>query len=105
MKAGLTKQKALAIALLWLGCGPPPPPPAPTSSPPVAPRPEDCSGDRAVAHLEALRKIGARPAGSEGARRAGEYLKEALGDLGLEVKEQRARVESPGAVLETVNLF
>src|SRR5262245_13457424 len=103
MKAGVTKQTAFAIALLWLGCGPPPPPPAPTAAP-VAPRPGDFSGDHAAAHLEALRKIGARPAGSEGARRAREYPTGALGGLGLEVQEQRAP-GSPGGVLETVNVF
>ncbi len=106
MRADVSSRAALSIALCWLACVPPPQPPPEPAAPPE-PRPEDFSGARAFGHLEALASIGPHPAGSDGARRARDYLAGALRELGLEVAEQRARIErgSPDAVFETVNLF
>jgi hypothetical protein len=93
---------AAGLALL-LGCGTAPPP-EPEATP--EPSPEDFSAEGAWRHVEALAGIGARPAGSEGAQRARDYLRGELGALGIEVTEQRARVEPKGAPpLGTVNLF
>jgi hypothetical protein len=79
------------------------PEPSPVGSEPV-PRP--FSSERAWQHLEALTAIGPRPAGSEGARQARAYLRDALGALDLEVHEQRLTRTPPGGGLpvEIVNL-
>src|SRR5262245_14135006 len=105
MRAGVTGF-ALWVALFALACGPPPPPPSEPASP-AEKRPEDFSGERAAAHLEALASIGPRPAASEGAQRAREYIAGSLRGLDVEVVEQRTRVEGkdPVAGVETVNLF
>jgi hypothetical protein len=94
---------AAALALLGLACGTAPPP-EPAAIPES--RPEDFSAEGAWRHVEALAAIGARPAGSAGAERARDYLRGELGALGIEVAEQRSRVEPKSAPpLETVNLF
>ncbi len=106
MNADLVNRAALAVALSWIGCAPPPQPPAEAGAPAES-RPEDFSRDRAAGHLEALAAIGPRPAGSEGSRRARDYIASALRALDLEAREQRVRVESgsPEESLETVNLL
>jgi hypothetical protein len=70
------------------------------------PLPEDFSQERAWAHLETLAGIGPRVSGTTGVARAQEYVRNELRRLGLEVGEQRTRIElrSPQAVLELVNL-
>jgi hypothetical protein len=95
---------AAASALLWLGCGSPPPPPEPAGE--IGPRPEDFSSEGAWRHVQALAAIGPREAGSEGAKRARDYLRGELAKLGVEVTEQLSRIEPRSAPpLETVNLF
>jgi hypothetical protein len=106
MRADVSRRVALCVALGGLACAPAPPPPEEPAEAP-APSPQDFNGERAAGYLDALISIGPRPPGSEGARRAHEQLVGALKELGLEVVEQRARLDrgSPGSVLETVNLF
>jgi hypothetical protein len=100
-----TRRAAAALALAWLGCGTPPAPPSEPAGQPEA-RPEDFSSERAWRHVEALAAIGAREPGSEGAKRARDYLRGELGAAGIEVVEQRSRAEPKDAPpFETVNLF
>jgi hypothetical protein len=98
----------LVLALGPTACRPAPPPLVPVAAP-VAPLPppEDFSAERAWQHLLALERLGPRVPGSEAVGRAREYLGDELRSLGLEVSEQRARIDpgSPEPVRETVNLL
>jgi len=107
MRVDVLGRVALALALGLTACAPPPPPVEPVVAPAAPPPPQDFSGERAWQHLEAVAGLGPRVAGSEGAARAREYLGDALRGLGLEVTEQRSRIErgSPERVQETVNLL
>jgi len=107
MRGDVLRRVALALALGLTACAPAPPPAEPVVAPAPPPPPQDFSGERAWQHLEALAGLGPRVAGSEGAARARGYLGDALRGLGLEVTEQRARIEpgSPERVQETVNLL
>jgi hypothetical protein len=88
--------------LLALGCGdraaaPPPAAPAPAAG---------FEGARAFADLEALVKIGPRPAGSEGARKARELIRERLRQAGWPVEEHAFSAGPPrGATVPMVNLI
>jgi glutaminyl-peptide cyclotransferase len=61
-------------------------------------------GDRAFAHLKALVAIGPRPAGSPGAAKTRDYIKQQLSSLGLTVDEQRFEARTPIGPMAMVNL-
>lgn len=82
------------------------PPPAPRTAPQASPMARSFSVERAWSHLEALAAIGPRVAGSEGNRRAREYIVDELLKLGLKLVEQRVTVElaDDAGRLELVNV-
>jgi hypothetical protein len=61
-------------------------------------------GGRAFKHLEALVAIGPRPAGSPGAQKARDYIKEQLAALSLAVEEQAFEAKTPLGPVRMVNL-
>ena len=75
---------------------------AQTPSAPAAPPAFD--GTRAFEHLKAIVAIGPRPAGSEGARKTRDYIKQQLATLGLTATEQPFDAHTPGGVLRMVNV-
>jgi hypothetical protein len=108
MRAEILWRMVLALALGPTACLPAPPPVEPVATPAAPlPPPEDFSAERAWQHLEALERLGPRVPGSEAVARAREYLGDELRGLGLEVSEQRARVDpgSPELMRETLNLI
>jgi Zn-dependent M28 family amino/carboxypeptidase len=62
------------------------------------------NGDRALAHVEELVRIGPRPAGSPGAERARDYIRSQLELVGLRVEEQAFDATTPVGTLRMVNL-
>ncbi|HVM62592.1 MAG TPA: M28 family peptidase [Verrucomicrobiae bacterium] len=71
----------IILLALLAGCGgsPAPPPPIPW---------QQCSGDRACAHVAKLVGFGPRPSGSEALGRAASYITAQLQDYGLTTDEQ-----------------
>jgi glutaminyl-peptide cyclotransferase len=65
---------------------------------------ERFDGDRAFGHLKALVAIGPRPAGSPGAAKTRDYIKQHLASLGLTVEEQRFDARTPIGPIAMVNL-
>jgi glutaminyl-peptide cyclotransferase len=61
-------------------------------------------GGRAFKHLEQLVAIGPRPAGSPGAQRARDYIKQQLTALSLTVEEQVFEAKTPLGPVRMVNL-
>jgi len=61
-------------------------------------------GGRAYEHVKQLVAIGPRPAGSPGAAKTREYIRQELALLGLTVQEQRFDARTPIGVVPMVNL-
>lgn len=61
-------------------------------------------GRRALADVAAMVAIGPRPAGSDGARRTRDYIKQQLGKIGVPVQEQVFEAKTPIGVVRMVNL-
>jgi glutaminyl-peptide cyclotransferase len=61
-------------------------------------------GQRALDDVRALVAIGPRPAGSAGARRTRDYIKQQLSKIGVPVEEQAFEAKTPIGVLRMVNL-
>lgn len=66
---------------------------------------EQFNAQRAWQHLEALVAIGPRPAGSAGIERARDYVRGALGKLGIAVREQRFQSQTPVGQVPMANLI
>jgi Zn-dependent M28 family amino/carboxypeptidase len=71
------------------------------AQPPTPPR---FDGARAFKHLEQIVAIGPRPAGSPGAARTRDYIKQQLGAIGLTVEEQAFDGRTPIGPIRMVNL-
>lgn len=61
-------------------------------------------GGRAFADLKNIVAIGPRPAGSEGARRTREYIKQQLAAIGLTAVEQAFDQQTPAGLTKMVNV-
>ena len=89
----------LLAALLFIGCVSAQQPPAPTSGPAAA-----FDGARAFEHLKQVVAIGPRPAGSEGARKTRDYIKQQMSALGLTTTEQAFDAATPVGTVKMVNV-
>ncbi len=89
----------LLAALLFIGCVSAQQPPAPASAPAAA-----FDGARAFEHLKQIVGIGPRPAGSEGARKTRDYIKQQMSALGLTVTEQPFDAATPVGTVKMVNV-
>ena len=61
-------------------------------------------GNRAFDHLKQVVDIGPRPAGSEGAQKTREYIKQQMSALGLTVSEQPFEAKTPVGPVSMVNV-
>jgi Zn-dependent M28 family amino/carboxypeptidase len=61
-------------------------------------------GNRAFDHLKSIVAIGPRPAGSAGAQKTRDYIKQQLASLGLTTTEQRFDADTPAGVVPMVNV-
>jgi glutaminyl-peptide cyclotransferase len=86
-------------ALLFVGCVSAQQPPAPTSGPAAV-----FDGARAFEHLKQVVAIGPRPAGSEGARKTRDYIKQQMSALGLTATEQAFDAATPVGTVKMVNV-
>jgi hypothetical protein len=95
------------MGAVGVACSPTPASPPVPAATAVEEQPEAFGRQRAAAHWAALEQRGGREPGSESAARAREYLAGVLREMGVEVTEQRGRVEvgGPRGVIETVNLL
>jgi len=74
---------------------------AQTPKPPAAPT---FNGDRAFEDLKKIVAIGPRPAGSEGARKTRDYIKQQLAAAGATVSEQPFDQQTPAGMTKMVNV-
>lgn len=88
----------LLAALLFIGCVSAQQPP-PASAPAAA-----FDGARAFEHLKQIVGIGPRPAGSDGARKTRDYIKQQMSALGLTVTEQPFDAATPVGTVKMVNV-
>lgn len=86
----------LAMAL-WgaAGCGGPPPAAPQAAAPAAAPARFDVSGEAALEEVRRFVELGPRDAGTPGAEKAANYLRERLEEIGLEAEIQEFREASP----------
>ncbi len=63
------------------------------------------SGEKALAHVEAIVNIGPRPSGSEGAEKNRVYLEEELAKLGWQVQRQTFSTKTPQGPMEFTNML
>ena len=89
--APMAKTVALLLLVFALACG------ERSAAPLLAPGDARFDGARAFADLEALVRIGPRPAGSAGAARARELIGERLRQAGWPVEEHAFEARPPGA--------
>ena len=89
----------LLAALLFIGCVSAQQPPAPAAAPAAA-----FDGARAFEHLKQLVGIGPRPAGSEGARKTRDYIKQQMAALGLTATELPFDAATPVGTVKMVNV-
>ena len=88
------------MCLLLAGCVS-----AQSSAPPAAQQaPATFDGHRAFDHLKALVGIGPRPAGSDGAQKTRDYIKQQMTTLGMTVTEQAFEATTPVGPVKMVNL-
>ena len=66
---------------------------------------EDFSGDKALAHVQAMVDLGPRPAGSEAIEKTRGYLTKELESFGWKVERQGFADETPRGKVEFVNLI
>lgn len=66
---------------------------------------ENVSGDRALAHVQALVDFGPRPPGSEALEKSRVYIEKQLHDVGWEVTRQTFTNETPRGAMTFVNLI
>lgn len=76
---------------------------AQSSSSQAAP-PATFDGNRAFEHLKQIVAIGPRPAGSDGARKTRDYIKQQMSTLGLTVSEQPFDAATPIGTVKMVNV-
>jgi len=88
---GLGRALAVLAIVFAIACG------EQESAPPAAGAPTAFDGARAFADLEALVRIGPRPAGSPGAARARELIRERLRQAGWPIEEHAFEARPPGA--------
>ncbi len=86
------------VTLLLCACLSAQTPPVPSAAPTF-------DGNRAFEDLKQIVAIGPRPAGSEGARRAREYIKQQLYAIGLQPAEQAFDATTPAGIVRMVNVF
>ena len=60
---------------------------------------------RAFTHLQALVAIGPRPAGSPGAEKTREYIRQQMAALGIQTREQAFEARTPAGMIRMVNLI
>lgn len=78
---------------------------AQSSAPPVAQQPAATfDGNRAFEHLKQIVAIGPRVAGSDGARKTRDYIKQQMSSLGLTVTEQSFDATTPVGRVPMVNV-
>jgi glutaminyl-peptide cyclotransferase len=77
---------------------------AQSSAPPSAQQPATFDGNRAFEHLKQIVAIGPRVAGSEGARKTRDYIKQRMSALGLTVTEQAFDATTPIGRVPMVNV-
>src|SRR5688572_28229612 len=89
----------MLAALLFCGCVTAQQPPAPSAAPAAT-----FDGARAFEHLKQVVAIGPRPAGSEGARKTRDYIKQQMSALGLTTTEQAFDAATPVGPVKMVNV-
>ena len=78
---------------------------AQSSTPPAAQQPAVAfDGARAFEHLKQIVAIGPRPAGSEGAKKTRDYIKQQMAALGLKTTEQAFTASTPIGPVPMVNV-
>lgn len=77
---------------------------AQSSAPPTAQQPATFDGNRAFEHLKQIVAIGPRVAGSDGARKTRDYIKQQMSALGLTVTEQAFDATTPIGRVSMVNV-
>ena len=89
----------ILAALLFSGCVAAQQPPAPGAAAAAT-----FDGARAFEHLKQIVAIGPRPAGSEGARKTRDYIKQQMSALGLTTTEQAFDAATPVGPVKMVNV-
>src|SRR5829696_8680169 len=71
---------------------------------PVSPQPVAFDGARAFEDLKQIVAIGPRPAGSEGAQKTRDYIKQQLAAIGMTTVEQVFEQVTPAGTVRMVNV-
>src|SRR4051812_5325312 len=71
---------------------------------PTTTKPAAFDGARAFKDLTQIVAIGPRPAGSEGAQKTRDYIKQQLAAIGVEVVEESFDQETPAGTVRMVNV-
>jgi len=71
---------------------------------PAAPPAPAFDGNRAFEHLKSVVAIGPRPAGSAGAQKTRDYIKQQMSTLGIQTSEQAFDAKTPAGIVRMVNV-